>query len=151
MTKAAAPILLRLKGGGRSKEKLQTLVVEEASFSCWDDPSTEIMYHRPAFDVEARLAGTLVPDAGGCIEMYRQLSTANRSKSLARKNRRIIAKLFASLKRVLHAPCDAKMANTLEIAISSLASMLGELRSQPQLVEKRIRFDDVLCAQTPMF
>jgi len=151
MTKAAAPILLRLKGGGRSKEKVQTLVVEEASLSCRDDSNTGMVYHRNALDVEARLEGTLVPDAGGCIEMYRQLSRANRSKILAREDKRIIAKLFASLKRVLHAPCDAKMANTLEIAISSIDSMLGELRSQPLLVDKRILFDDVLRYHTPMF
>ena len=67
--KAAAPFLLRLKGGGRSKEKVQTLDVEEASFGYRDDPSTETMYHRNALDVGTCLEGTRVPDAGGGIQM----------------------------------------------------------------------------------
>ena len=134
VTKAAAPILLRLKGGGRSKEKVQTLVVEEASFSCRDDPSTEMVYRRTALDVEARLEGTLVPDAGGGIQMQTLCSRNFRRKLLERKSRQNEAKLFSSLKRVLHAPCDSSIEITLEKAIHSIHSMLDELRSQPLLV-----------------
>jgi len=126
MTKAAAPILLRLKGGGRSKEKVQTLVIEEASFSCRNIPSTEMVYHRNALDVEACLQGTLVPDAGGGIQMQTICSRHIRKTPFVRKCRQGEAKLVALLKRVLHVPCDSDMQTTLEIAISSLVSMLGQ-------------------------
>jgi len=149
VAKAAAPILLRLKGGGRSKEKMQTLVVEEASFSCRDNPSTEMVYHQNALDVETCLEGKRVPDAGGAIQNQRICTS--RKKSLSRKYRQNEAKLFALLKDLLHAPWDSGMGTTLEIAISSIDSMLGELRWQPLLVDKRTLFYNVLRAHTPMF
>ena len=138
MIKAAAPFLLRLKGGGRSKEKVQTLDVEEASFGYRDDPSTETMYHRNALDVGTCLEGTRVPDAGGGIQMQTICSRRFLKRLLVRERKTNEAKLFALLKRVLHARCDAGFGTTLEIAISSIDSMLSELRSQPLLVETRI-------------
>jgi len=123
VAKAAAPILLRLKGGGRPNEKVQTLVVEEASFSCRDNPSTEMVYHQNALEGK----------------MLRICSSRFNKRFCARKYRKKEAKLFALLKDLLHAPWDSDMGTTLEIAISSIDSMLGKLRSQPLLVEKRIR------------